>query len=103
VGRFDSQDVTIIQSLADVGTIGLLQQRAIAQGEVLTEQLQVALDSRVTIEHAKGALARIRNVSVDEAFTLMRDHARRNHLHLTDVACSLTDPTSQAMLTDGRG
>ena len=72
VGRFDAHDVRIIQSLADVATIGLLQQRAIAEGEVLTGQLRVALDSRVMIEQAKGALARIRQVTVDEAFILMR-------------------------------
>jgi GAF domain-containing protein len=102
VGRFDAQDVKIIQSLADVATIGLLQQRTIAQGEVLTEQLQVALDSRVTIEQAKGALSRMRNVSVDEAFVLMRNHARRNHLRLTDLARGVvTDPASYAGLTAG--
>ena len=35
-------------------TIGLLQQRAIVHGEILTEQLQIALRSRVAIEQAKG-------------------------------------------------
>ena len=85
-GRIDANDGKVIQALADVATIGLLQQRAIAHGEILTEQLQVALRSRVTIEQAKGALARMRGVSVDEAFTLMRTHARQNHLKLTDLA-----------------
>ena len=81
-----------------------LQQRAVAQGEILTEQLKTALQSRVTIEQAKGALARIRGVSVDEAFTLMRDHARRNHLRLTDLARGIvTDPTSHAELTRDPG
>ena len=100
-GRFDAKDVTIIQSLADVATIGVLQQRAIAHREVLTEQLQVALGSRVTIEQAKGSLARIRGISVDEAFTLMRDHARRNHLRLTDLAHTIVhDPSSHRRLDD---
>jgi GAF domain-containing protein len=104
VGRFDAQDIKIIQSLADVATIGLLQQRTIAQGEVLTEQLQVALDSRVTIEQAKGALSRMRNVSVDEAFVLMRNHARRNHLRLTDVSRDvLTNPGEHPRLTTSAG
>ena len=42
-GRIDANDGKVIQALADVATIGLLQQRAIAHGEILTEQLQVAL------------------------------------------------------------
>lgn len=99
-GRMDADDGKVIQALADVATIGLLQQRAIAQGEILTEQLQVALRSRVTIEQAKGALARMRGVSVEEAFTIMRTHARRNHLRLTDVALAVIhDPASQSALT----
>jgi GAF domain-containing protein len=99
-GRMDANDGKVIQALADVATIGLLQQRAIAHGEILTEQLQVALRSRVTIEQAKGALARMRGVSVDEAFTLMRTHARQNHLKLTDLAFTVIhDPSSQPALT----
>jgi GAF domain-containing protein len=99
-GRIDSADVKIIQALADVATIGLLQQRALAHSEILTEQLQGALNSRITIEQAKGALARMRDTSVDEAFNLMRDYSRRRHLRLTDVALAvLTDPGSHPELT----
>ena len=99
-GRIDPNDGRVIQSLADVATIGLLQQRAIAHGEVLTEQLQVALRSRVSIEQAKGALARMRTVSVDEAFTLMRTYARQNHLRLTDLALAVIhEPSSHTSLT----
>jgi GAF domain-containing protein len=98
-GRIEPDDLKIIQALADVATIGLLQQRALAHSEILTEQLQGALNSRVTIEQAKGALARMRGVSVDEAFTLMRDHSRRNHLRLTDVAMAVvTDPATHPEL-----
>ena len=102
-GRVDADDIKIIQALADVATIGLLQQRALAHSEVLTEQLQSALDSRVAIEQAKGALSRLRDVTVDDAFTLMRDHSRRNHLRLTDLAHAVvTDPDSHPQLTRPR-
>ena len=99
-GRIDANDGKVIQALADVATIGLLQQRAIAQGETLTEQLQIALLSRVTIEQAKGALARMRAVSVDEAFVLMRTYARQNHIRLTDLALAVIhDPSTYPALT----
>lgn len=89
VGRMDPEDVHIVQALADVATIGLLQERTVRRGEVLTEQLQGALNSRVVIEQAKGAIAQIHGVTVDEAFQLLRGYCRRNHLHLGVVAHSI--------------
>lgn len=80
------KDVKIIQALADVATIGLLQERAVRRGEVLTEQLQGALNSRIVIEQAKGAIAQTHRITVDEAFDLLRGHARNNRLRLTDAA-----------------
>ncbi|MEU7872455.1 GAF and ANTAR domain-containing protein [Dactylosporangium sp. NPDC049140] len=91
----DDADVRIVQALADVAAIGLLQERTIHRGEVLTEQLQGALNSRIVIEQAKGAVAQAREVSVDDAFQLLRAHARRTNQRLSDVARSvLTDRSS---------
>ena len=85
-GRLDASDMQIVQALADVASIGLLQERAISRGEQLTEQLQGALNSRIIIEQAKGAVAQHKGVSVDDAFTLIRSYARANNLRLGDVA-----------------
>jgi transcriptional regulator with GAF, ATPase, and Fis domain len=79
-------DVRVGQGLADVATIGILAQRGLHQAELLAEQLQSALNSRIVIEQAKGVLAERRQISVDEAFTLLREHARRHNLRLSDVA-----------------
>ena len=65
VGDIDPADVRVVQSLADVATIGILQERAIRNSEMLTEQLQGALNSRVVIEQAKGMLAQIHGVTPD--------------------------------------
>jgi len=90
-----ADDVKIVQALADVATIGLLQEKAIRQGEVLTEQLQHALNSRVVIEQAKGALARTHGVDVDTAFELLRTYAREHYRKLVDVArLVVTDPSA---------
>ena len=92
-GNFHGMDVPIIQALADVATIGLLQERAIRRGEILTEQLQNALNSRIIIEQAKGAVAQAHNVSVDEAFARIRSYARHHNRQLTDVANTIvTEP-----------
>jgi hypothetical protein len=84
--ELDDADTLIVQSLADVAVIGLLQERAIRRGEVLTGQLQGALNSRIVIEQAKGIVAQARSVHPDEAFTLIRDFARRNNRRLSEVA-----------------
>lgn len=94
-GRLAETDVQIVQALADVASIGLLQERAITRGELLTEQLQGALNSRITIEQAKGALAQASGISVDEAFTIIRAHARNNNLRLGEVAQAvISDPNT---------
>jgi GAF domain-containing protein len=85
-GDFDPADVPVMQALADVATIGLMQERAIRRSEALTEQLQGALNSRIIIEQAKGALAQILGVSVDEAFRRIRTYARNNNRRLTEVS-----------------
>ncbi|WP_328463345.1 GAF and ANTAR domain-containing protein [Actinoplanes sp. NBC_00393] len=85
-GDFGAADVPIMQALADVATIGLMQERAIRRSEALTEQLQGALNSRIIIEQAKGALAQVHDVSVDEAFRRIRAYARNHNRRLTEVA-----------------
>jgi transcriptional regulator with GAF, ATPase, and Fis domain len=90
-GLLSPADAHVIQALADVATIGLLQERAIRRGEVLAEQLQGALNSRVIIEQAKGALAQIHGCTIDEAFDLLRRHCRAHGLRLTEVAEAFVD------------
>ena len=79
-------DIKVVQAMADVATIAILQERAIASAEMLTEQLQGALNSRIVIEQAKGVVSRDHGVNVDEAFAVLRSHARSNHLRLADLA-----------------
>ena len=49
-----------------------MQERGLRRAEELTEQLQFALNSRVVIEQAKGAVARTFDVGVDDAFNILR-------------------------------
>jgi GAF domain-containing protein len=99
-GDLEPADIRVIQALADIATIGLLQERAVREATVLSEQLQGALQSRISIEQAKGALAQIHGVGVDGAFDLMRSFARNNNRRLSAVARDVVlDPSNVAELT----
>ncbi len=92
-GRMRPEDVKIVQALADVATIGMLQERAIRRGEELAGQLQAALHSRVVVEQAKGVVSQIYSVSVDEAFEMLRRYCRARGLRLGEMARTIVgDP-----------
>jgi transcriptional regulator with GAF, ATPase, and Fis domain len=85
-GPLDEATIALGQALADAATIGIVHQRALARHEILAEQLQAALNSRIVIEQAKGFLAERLGVTVEEAFNVLRDYARSHSRKLTDVA-----------------
>jgi hypothetical protein len=93
-GAFDPGAVDIGQALADVATISLLHERSMQQSDILNEQLQTALNSRVMIEQAKGILAERLGLGMTQAFNVMRDFARNHNLRLADVAQSIIDGTA---------
>ena len=90
-GPFDPAGLRIGQALADVATISLLHERALRRSETLNEQLQTALNSRVIIEQAKGKLAERLHLDMDQAFTVLRNHARDRNRRLSEVARALID------------
>jgi GAF domain-containing protein len=92
-GAFDADSIHVGQALADVATISLLQERSIRRRDTLNEQLQNALNSRVIIEQAKGKLAERLGIDVDQAFTLLRDQARKRNQRLSDLARTFVDGT----------
>ena len=91
-GALPDADLSLGQVLADVATIGILHERAIRRAEVLTEQLQTALTSRVVVEQATGVLAQ------HGAFQLLRTYARSQNLRLSNVAQRVTTGALEAAL-----
>jgi GAF domain-containing protein len=85
-GSLDEADIDAAQALADVATIAILQHRATLDAQVLNEQLNHALNSRIVIEQAKGVLAERTGSDMEQAFTRLRTHARNHNLRLADVA-----------------
>lgn len=89
-GDLAETDRQIAQVLTAMATIGLLNHRAIRRQEVLAEQLQSALNSRITIEQAKGVIAEREGVDMDAAFDLLRHAARSTRRPISEVAADLT-------------
>ncbi|MEU7482096.1 GAF and ANTAR domain-containing protein [Lentzea sp. NPDC042327] len=85
-GAIPQDAVELAQSFANVATISILQVRALRHSEMVTEQLQNALNSRIVIEQAKGILAERLQIDVADAFSLMRTHARNSNQLLSEVA-----------------
>jgi len=84
-------DLAAVRAFVDVATIAILQHRAALDARRVNDQLNHALNSRVIIEQAKGMLAERANLDVDEAFTWLRDHARRHNLRLSELARDFLD------------
>ena len=83
---FTGAEMDLAQAMAKMAAIALIQERALRERNLLAEQLQAALTSRVVIEQAKGMLAEYLAVTVDHASRTLRDYARDHSRKLTEVA-----------------
>lgn len=92
-GQLSDSDVAVAQALADVATIGILQERSLRDTSIVADQLQRALDSRIIIEQAKGVIAAQTGADMHTAFTILRDYARSNQLKLGSVAEQVAERT----------
>jgi len=91
VSGLAEDDQALGQAMADVATIGVLHQRVLHERTAVTEQLQIALNSRIAVEQAKGVVAEQAGVDMDEAFRLLRSHARHHNRRLRDVVGAVID------------
>lgn len=97
-GELSNADLLVGQALTHIACVAILQEHPPTPTTVMP-QLRSALASRVIVEQAKGFLHHALNVSVEEAFTVLRTYARDNGEHLTDVSRRLiTDRYSRPML-----
>jgi GAF domain-containing protein len=99
-GEMRQADVVAAQAMADVATIGVLQHRATVEAQVLNEQLNHTLNSRIVIEQAKGIIAERESLNMEQAFSTLRNHARYHNLRLVDVAGDVIDGTLAASALD---
>jgi GAF domain-containing protein len=88
---FTGAEIEIAQAMAEMAAIGLIQERAARERNLLTSQLQAALNSRVIIEQAKGMIAEYLTMTVDDAFDLLRSYAHYHNRRLSEVASDVVD------------
>jgi GAF domain-containing protein len=83
------EDLRIASVFANIATGYLVHASAAEQHQRTAGQLQQALNTRIVIEQAKGVLATQRDISVDEAFVLVRRHARDHNARIHEVASAI--------------
>jgi GAF domain-containing protein len=79
-------DLTAARVLADIATGYVVHASELDRARRVNEQLQAALESRVLIEQAKGLLAGERGITVDQAFAILRTHARGRNASIRSIA-----------------
>ncbi|GAB3407139.1 ANTAR domain-containing protein [Flindersiella endophytica] len=82
----EPENFDLVQALAEAATITILRRRELDRAEMLAQQLQGALNSRVVIEQAKGILAERGHLDMEGAFDVLRSYARKNRTRLAVVA-----------------
>jgi hypothetical protein len=93
--------LALVQGLADVTTVGILQQRATVEARSRVEQLEGALASRVKIEQAKGILAAHSGRDPEAAFEALRRYARARNQRLGEVAAAIVNRSLAATTVVG--
>jgi transcriptional regulator with GAF, ATPase, and Fis domain len=100
----DEESRVIAKALADIATIGIIQQRSLHRTSLLAENLQRALNTRIVVEQAKGILAERGELPMEETFALLRSYARSHNLKLSELAHSVVYPPhlADAVLAERR-
>jgi transcriptional regulator with GAF, ATPase, and Fis domain len=98
VGELNDADRLVAQTLAHIACVAILQVHPATLATVLPH-LHAALTSRIVVDQAKGFLSQRLDVSVDDAFTLLRRYARTHGDHLTKVSRRLiTEPEARTAI-----
>jgi GAF domain-containing protein len=98
----DSSTARIAQAMAKVVAVAIEHDRIARERATLIAQLETALESRVAIEQAKGILAKHLDISLNDAFGLLRQRARSSRRLLKDVAAEAIESRGEGYTADRR-
>lgn len=96
VGRLRDEDLALAQALAHVASVAIVNEKAAADISTVNSQLQHALNSRIVLEQAKGVLAQVGDLAMEDAFLALRRYARDHGLKLSEVALQVVDRALRA-------
>lgn len=97
-GELNERDLRLAQALADVATIAIFQERTITDRQVVDEQLQTALETRVLLEQSKGVLAYRGGLDMPTAYAALVRYARDHDVRLAPLARAVVERTVPAAL-----
>lgn len=101
VGELTDADQLLAQTLAHIACVAILQEHSPTPATIVPP-LRAALVSRVLVEQAKGFISETLDVSVAEAFALLRQYAQTSGGHMTEVARQLVaEPDRRAAIIAG--
>lgn len=83
---FDSLDETLLNSYRRQAAISLTNARLYQEATTVADQMRAAMASRAVIEQAKGMVAVLNGIGVDEAFELMRQRSQHQNVKLRSLA-----------------
>jgi transcriptional regulator with GAF, ATPase, and Fis domain len=97
-GELNQGDLLVAHSLAHVASVAIVQGNA-PTPEAVLPQLSRALASSVVVEQAKGFLRERLDLTVADAFTLLRRYAHHSETHMSEVARQLvSDPEARTVI-----
>lgn len=82
IHEWEEDEVEAASLFADMATAFVVNTTELERTRESVAQLEQALESRIVVEQAKGIIAAEHNVSVDQAFEMLRTHARNHHANL---------------------
>lgn len=92
-GALSDEDAAVARALAHVASISIVHQNhSLPASNVLTG-LQDAVASRRLLEIAKGVVAELAGIGMDEAFTRLRRYAHLHNQRLSEVARQVVSET----------
>jgi len=89
--HFASEEIDDGDLYASQAAVALANAQAYWEQATLAENLATAMESRATIEQAKGIIMATTQCGADEAFTLLRQQSQYENRKLRDVAAEIVE------------